>query len=295
MLILVINLARRPDRLAFMRSQLDALGLAFERIAAIDGQQEDVGPGTDLITPVEIACALSHRKAWQRFLASGEPLCLVLEDDVLIAPQAKLLLDAPHRLPRDADIVRLETGLQRSLLGRARRCGLAGHRAHLLHSRHHGSAAYVITRAFAERAVRDMTAFAEPIDDILFAVNSPNHFPSVRYQMRPGLCLQAEFYHPSRKADIARSDLEPDRFLRWSPPPPVQRVKVKRSVLEKCLREVGRWRRRCAAAAGTLYERLIVGRAWRVIPFSGTVLPVAAVALSVPDTQETGVPAPAKH
>lgn len=294
MLILVINLARRPDRLAFMRSQLDALGLAFERIEAIDGQQEDVGPGTDLITPVEIACAMSHRMAWQRFLASGEPLCLILEDDVLIAPGAKLLLDAPHRLPRDADIVRLETGLQRSLIGSGRRCGLAGHRAHLLHSRHHGSAAYIITRACAERAVRDLTAFAEPIDDIMFAVNSPNHFPSVRYQIRPGLCLQADLYEPTRQSDLARSDLEPDRFRRWTPPPVVQRAKVKRSVLEKCLREVGRWRRRSVGAAELLYTRMVVGRAWRVIPFSGTGLP-APVALSAPDAKETGVPAPAKH
>ncbi|MFG1287061.1 glycosyltransferase family 25 protein [Xanthobacter versatilis] len=297
MLIFVINLARRPDRLAFMRGQLDALGLAFERIEAVDGQREDVGQGTDLITPVEIACAMSHRKAWQRFLETGENRCLILEDDVLIAPRAKLLLEDPRHLPADADIVRLETGLQKSLVGRARRCGLAGHRVHALYSRHHGSAACIITRGFAERAVRSLTTFVEPIDDIMFAVNSPNYFPSIRYQMRPGLCIQADLYHPSQQTKLAQSDLQPDRLVRVlgrDPVPPPPKMKVVRSFPEKCLREVGRWRRRSLGSARTLYDRLIVGRSWRLIPFSGPILPVAAAAISVDDAQDTRTLAPAK-
>ena len=107
MQILLINLSRRPDRLAFMRAQFDQLGLPFERIDAIDGKVVDVGPGTDLISPVELACALSHRKAWAHFLDSGENFCLILEDDVLIVPQAKHLIDDPSHLPLDAEIVRL--------------------------------------------------------------------------------------------------------------------------------------------------------------------------------------------
>ncbi|MFG1280092.1 glycosyltransferase family 25 protein [Xanthobacter autotrophicus] len=291
MQILLINLARRPDRLAFMRSQLDALGLAFERIEAVDGRQEDVGPGTDLVTPVEIACALSHRKAWLRLLDSGDSHCLVLEDDVLIAPGAKLLLDNPRGLPRDADIVRLETTLERTLLGFGQRCGLPAHKVHRLYSRQRGTAAYIITRAFAERAVRDLTTFGEPIDDILFVVDSPGHFPSIRYQIRPGLCLQADLYAPARKSLLAASDLDTDRKIRWVPPKPVSRIKTKYSFSKKCLRELNRWWRRSRATANTLHQYVIVGRIWRDVPFIGTVLPAAAAALAEAETLPSCTPA----
>ncbi len=36
--IYVINLDRRPDRLAAIAADLDRLGLPFERIKAVDGQ-----------------------------------------------------------------------------------------------------------------------------------------------------------------------------------------------------------------------------------------------------------------
>jgi hypothetical protein len=38
MRIFVINLARRPDRMAAMAAQLDRLGLAYERFDAVDGK-----------------------------------------------------------------------------------------------------------------------------------------------------------------------------------------------------------------------------------------------------------------
>ena len=37
--IFVINLARRPDRLARISQDLDALGLAFQRVEAVDGAE----------------------------------------------------------------------------------------------------------------------------------------------------------------------------------------------------------------------------------------------------------------
>lgn len=281
MLILLINLARRPDRLAFMQSQLDALELPFERIDAVDGKAVDLGPGTDLITPVELACALSHRKAWAHFLDSGENVCLILEDDVLIAPQAKGLIDDPNHLPPDAEIVRLETGLQTSLLGYGRPFGLAGYRLHRLYSRHHGCAAYMVSRAFAARAVRDLTSFAEPLDDLLFQSKSPNFFRSVRYQIRPGLCLQADLYEPTAQSLLARSNLQEDRAVRvYGSMPP--RLKVTRSLPEKCVREVQRWYRRSKRVAVTLVNLVLLRRAMRHIPFSGPVLPVALNALSRP-------------
>ncbi|MFG1377033.1 glycosyltransferase family 25 protein [Xanthobacter autotrophicus] len=296
MLVLLINLARRPDRLAFVRNQLDALDIAFERIEAIDGKAVDVGPGTDLISPVERACALSHRKAWMRFLDSAESHCLILEDDVLVAPQTKRFVADPRAFPKGAEILRLETRLQHSVLGRGRRCGPPGFKAHPLVSRHHGCAAYVITRAFAERAVRDLTAFAEPVDEVLFEIKSPNYYPNVSFQLRPGVCLQAELYAQAQSTPISRSDLEQDRFVRQSRCAsnyrhvPGQRVKLKRSFPEKCLREVARWWRRSRANAEFLHARFIVGRVWRDVPFADGTLPAAAAAFSVSGSEQAVQP-----
>ena len=293
MLILVINLARRPDRLAFVRSQLDALGIAFERIDAIDGKAMDLGPGTDLMTPVEHACALSHRKAWLRFLASDESHCLILEDDVFVAPQTKQVIEDPRGLPKSVEILRLETRLHPSLLGRGRRRGPPGFKAHPLLSTHHGSAAYIINRAFAERAVNHSIAFVEPLDDVLFNLTSSSYLPSITYQMRPGLCVQADLYEPAKGTAISRSDLETERDIRKSqlePSHPHVAMKRKRSFPEKCLREVGRWWRKIRTTAEFLHVRFIVGRAWRDIPFAGRILPVAAAALAYPGSEQGAQP-----
>ncbi|MDI4666559.1 glycosyltransferase family 25 protein [Xanthobacter autotrophicus] len=283
MLILLINLSRRPDRLAFMRNQLDALGLPFERIDAIDGAVANLGPRMGRITSGEHACALSHRKAWERFVESGAPHCLVMEDDALVAPQLKRFIENPPAFPPDMDILRLEATPQHSILGRGRRGGLRGVKMHRLHSKQHGTAAYMVTRAFAQHALKELVAFAAPIDMVLFDPASPGHYPSNTYQLRPGLCLQAEFYGPARSSALASSDLEIMRGPRPAPAKPAPQSKAQRSIAEKCLREVDRWARRSRRQVEFHYARIVTGRAWRDVPFIGTVLPVAAAALVPPD------------
>ena len=82
--IYVINLDRRPDRLAAITADLDRLGLAFERIKAIDGQgqelQDDLGP-EPLLNLAEKACVLSHANALRHLLHSEHSAAVILEDD----------------------------------------------------------------------------------------------------------------------------------------------------------------------------------------------------------------------
>lgn len=87
-LCLLINLDRAPDRLAAMRAQLR--GLPWERLRAVDG----LPPGARVarfrfwlanarrIIPAEVGCALSHQRAYARFLGSSATCALILEDDV---------------------------------------------------------------------------------------------------------------------------------------------------------------------------------------------------------------------
>jgi glycosyl transferase family 25 len=119
--VLVINLARSPQRLKAIKEQLDAINVSFERVDAIDGknlsddEMESVSPAGIVsrsyhrqLSKAEVACSLSHKKAWQRILDDGIDFAIVLEDDVELLDNftdvLQLLSDLPHS---DWDFIKL--------------------------------------------------------------------------------------------------------------------------------------------------------------------------------------------
>lgn len=103
----VINLDRSPERLAFMRDQLAALGLPFERFPAVDGRALSAADraarfsrvrsfvaAKKRLSDAEIGVALSHVGCCRRLVAGRLPYALVLEDDV------RLRADFPATLRR---------------------------------------------------------------------------------------------------------------------------------------------------------------------------------------------------
>lgn len=93
--IYLINLARSPKRFNFMSKQLANIGLAFERIDAVDGikldktalsQYQQQSKNSYLhyaqLNAGEIGCALSWHKAWKLIASNLQQACIVLEDDV---------------------------------------------------------------------------------------------------------------------------------------------------------------------------------------------------------------------
>ncbi|MEP9353768.1 glycosyltransferase family 25 protein [Xanthobacter sp. KR7-65] len=279
MLVQLVNLERRPDRLAFMRRQLDDLGIAFQRLEAIDGTEAGVEPATPGFSGAERACAFSHRLAWERFLASGAPHCLVLEDDVILSPLLPAFLAGFAGIPHDGDILRLETQLVRTRLGPPLASPLAGYEAHRVHSVHTGCGAYILTRAFAARAVRDLIRFDAPLDYVLFDPDWPGFYPSRFFQLRPALCIQANLHEPTRDAAIGVSNLQPAREVRFAIASRLN-PKPKRTFAEKCVREVGRWVRRIRAFAGRAWDFPTRPSFWYDVPFAGAVLPSALTMLS---------------
>jgi glycosyl transferase family 25 len=110
MRVFVINLARRAERMATMARRLDALGVKFERIEAVDGARLSDGERRkaanrfrwwcakgSLPRAGEIGCALSHRETWRKFLELDEPCACVLEDDVSPTDGFPAALDAAER------------------------------------------------------------------------------------------------------------------------------------------------------------------------------------------------------
>ncbi len=93
----VINLERNAERMAFMRGQLDRLGIPFERLNAIYGKglsaaerrrdfariRSFLAAGKRL-SESEIGVALSHLGCYRRMIEEKLPYALVFEDDVVL-------------------------------------------------------------------------------------------------------------------------------------------------------------------------------------------------------------------
>lgn len=91
--IFVISLARAPERRATISAHLDALGLQYRIVEAVDGslmsEQERnalLSPGVRYV-PGVIGCYLSHIRAYEEILRENLPLALILEDDACLNPR----------------------------------------------------------------------------------------------------------------------------------------------------------------------------------------------------------------
>lgn len=114
MKLMVINLARAPQRLASVQALFAGAGLEFIRVDAVDASllaKDDLAAACPPVRfylanarrarPGEIACALSHKKCWQEAFADGTPLAAVFEDDVSF--DAAELKDALHAIAEEND------------------------------------------------------------------------------------------------------------------------------------------------------------------------------------------------
>jgi glycosyl transferase family 25 len=116
----VINLDRDPDRLGYMRQQLEREGVAFERFAAILGAEmpphlrgyftpEEDGAG--FLSKGELGCYASHLGVYEAIADGRIPSpALVLEDDVKIPENLRSLVEQIlSAAPADWDFIRLSS------------------------------------------------------------------------------------------------------------------------------------------------------------------------------------------
>lgn len=211
----LINLARRPDRLAAMAAQADRLGLALDRVEALDARAAEpaavdrwfqAGGPLGEIPRGDKACLLSHRAAWERFAASGDAHAVFLEDDVVLSGAAGAMLADDAWVPADAGVVKLEhygPPGQRVLLADLRAVGKDFRLGRML-SRHTGAAAYILSRA-AVALLLDQTRFDLPVDHLLFNPNNSKLVARLQpWQLLPAIARQQEFVG-------AKSDIETTR------------------------------------------------------------------------------------
>jgi glycosyl transferase, family 25 len=217
MRIYLINLARRPDRLAAMLRETAPLGLTMERVEAVDATRElpsaldhwfERGGPLGEIPRGDKACLLSHRRAWEMFIASGENHAAFLEDDVRLSKRASALLASDSWIPADVAAVKLEhygPPGQSVLLDRMRHAREDFQMGRML-SRHTGAAAYILSRAAAELLLRE-TCFNLPVDHLLFNPNNSRLFALLSpWQLVPAIARQEGLV--SEKSDIEGTRIE---------------------------------------------------------------------------------------
>lgn len=92
--VILINLDRREDRLEKLSTQLNNLGITFERFSAIDGKAEGINP--------IVAGRMSHTKVWEENLGKK---VLILEDDAEFVDNFnEKFAEVIQTLPSDWDV-----------------------------------------------------------------------------------------------------------------------------------------------------------------------------------------------
>jgi len=133
-MLILINLESALARRASMEAQLQAAGLAAERVgidlrgvARTDAREiaRRAFPAFrfgGLLSGPEIGCWLSHLTAWQRAVNARVPACTVIEDDLVLQPH---FAEAHRWLTREPlhDVVYLGTSSRNISMRRPEACG----------------------------------------------------------------------------------------------------------------------------------------------------------------------------
>jgi len=213
MKIYLINLDRRPDRLAAMTAEAGKAGLSLARLAAVDARAPENATDaerrfatTGPLGPLPLGdrcCTLSHRLAWEALVASGAPYAAILEDDVRLAPAAARLLADEAWIPPAVHLVKLEhfgPASQKVLVQDEQPLPLAGLTLGRMASKHTGAAAYILSRHAAETLL-SIARFDLPVDHLLFNPNNSPVFAALApWQVLPAVARQEEFV--GLKSDI---------------------------------------------------------------------------------------------
>jgi glycosyl transferase family 25 len=204
----VINLDRSEDRWVSMAGKLSHLGIAYERVSAVDGRllqfpvKEYSEFGYRLLhgkrtNPAEVGCYLSHLECAKRLLETDAAHALILEDDLQFPEDFCEMLAAALDACQTWDILRLST------VNKGRKFAfrqITGKRALAIAlTREKGSGAYVINRRAARWLVDAHIPIRLPYDiayDLEFLaglravfitpvpVSQESHFPTQIQQGR---------------------------------------------------------------------------------------------------------------
>jgi glycosyl transferase family 25 len=219
---IVINLQRRPDRREDIGGRLSRSGITHGFLAAVDARTTPAEvlartfPRPARSYPPlagEMACALSHRAAWDQFLSGSARALCVLEDDVRFGPSLAGLLADDRWITPELGIAKLDLNAHRQSAILASPAGTAlpvtGLTVWRLWSRRLGGGGYIAHRDVISRLRARLEMMSAPMDHHLF---NPAHAP---LWSSPGVhvILPAPVWHDHTGSDLAA--LRKDQQTGW--------------------------------------------------------------------------------
>ncbi len=223
---LVLNLDRSPDRLEAIGAQFKAMGVPFERMSAVDGKaasEEDFQKfcstrnACNTWNRGKMGCFLSHYNAWQIAANSPDPYTAVFEDDMHLSPSLKEFLETDSWIPRECEIVRLETSTNRIWLGNDVLATKAGREVKRVKSTTWCTGGYIISRDAARKLLALPENTHDSVDYFLFCFEKSDVPKSLHISMvSPALCVQDKFNHEDNKNIRFFSEIdEVDPQITW--------------------------------------------------------------------------------
>ncbi|TMV83100.1 glycosyltransferase family 25 protein [Thioclava sp. BHET1] len=235
----VINLDRSPERLEFMASQLSGLGLDWHRVPAIDGNTLDTDErNSSVLELYELACLMSHRKAWQVAFDDGGELSAFFEDDAVLSRSCRQLLNQEDWIPEEVHTIRLETRPNRLVYLERHGAEVGDRKMFRLLSNHHGAAGYILRRAQIPIWLEKTRSLQVAVDEVLFAGDGLARADTAVYQVVPGAVKQRSL-DPSEKEDAFKSLLGHAVEFRKAPVA-ADRVRSGRSAGQNIKRELSK-------------------------------------------------------
>lgn len=220
MKVYYINLDRSPERRAWFTQQAEALGLDLVRVPAVDGRElpaeeldhwRKLTAGNKVLSPGEIGCFLSHRKAWEMVIAGDEKWAFIAEDDIHFAESTKIFFQNISWVPPNADLVKAETDLRRHQFSRKYWPLTRPYTLRNLHSSHLNAGGYFISRNSCKLLLSYTENKCEAVDGLLFAKIFTKEHKLKIYQLDPAICIQSRFLDEFDGSSNFGSDLEKDR------------------------------------------------------------------------------------
>lgn len=197
MKIFVINLDTSKQRLDFQQLQFERLNLKFERIPAVSindiSEQEYQALGFGWQRPlrkVEVACFLSHKKAWEAVLSSNEPTLILEDDAVLVNDLAKVLDQLDQKQLNDIDLINFEVRSRKKIISKKPVLELLDLDVEFydLYQDRTGAAGYLLYPSGAQKLLSRLEATSPAIaDGFIFSAYELNAL-----QIEPALIIQED-------------------------------------------------------------------------------------------------------
>ncbi|MUG31811.1 glycosyltransferase family 25 protein [Psychrobacter sanguinis] len=238
----VISLSSATDRREHIKKEFGKQQVDFEFFNALTPEMakqyitDNALPfqlEPDHLTPVELACMMSHVAVWKKALYEGVSHFTVFEDDVYLGQDAAFYLNNSDWIKPDWHIIKIETMDNKVLLNSKWSVSVKNQRQlTTLKGKHLGAAAYIFSKQGAQKVLNyTLQHTMLPIDETVFRdLINENVMPV--YQMVPALCIQDTALNKSAEVSALPSTLEEDRRKRMR--------SEKKKALGKIRREVNR-------------------------------------------------------